>query len=104
MNVTGEWAGQWLSGNGTDGGALSLSLTQDGAMVSGTAGFTGFPCFTGGVVSGVVSENRLDGSLTAGSIRIDVDATVTGNTMNGSYDVVEAGACTGDTGTFSAAR
>jgi hypothetical protein len=83
---------------------MFLSLTQAGSMVSGQLTFTGSLCFSGGQISGVVSGNTLSGSLRAGSIRVDIDATITGNRMNGTYDTVNAGACTGDTGTFSAAR
>ncbi len=80
-----------------------VSLWQTDATVTGELSFTGSVCFAGGEFSGVVSGRRLRGSLTAGNIRVDVDATVTGNQMNGTYAAVNAGACTGDTGTFSVA-
>jgi hypothetical protein len=51
-----------------------------------------------------VSGDTLAGSLTAGDIRVDVKATITGSAMNGTYDAIYAGECSGDTGTFSATR
>lgn len=105
VNVSGNWSGSWLSSNGVSGGAITfLPLMQNGSMLSGQINFTGSPCFSGGALSGVVSGSGFTGSLTAGSIRVDVDGTVTGNQMNGTYDTVNAGACTGDTGTFTASR
>jgi len=77
---------------------------QGDAEVTGQISFTNSPCFSGGDLSGQVSGNRLTGSLTAGSIRVDFDGTVTGDQLNGTYDTINAGACTGDTGTFSVSR
>jgi hypothetical protein len=44
------------------------------------------------------------GDLSADGIDVKLSATVTGTQMSGgSYNMISAGACTGDTGTFSAA-
>lgn len=105
VNVSGTWSGSWLSDNGVDGGNVTfVSLSQIDSMVTGEVSFTGSPCFSGAALSGVISGETLTGSLRAGSIQVDVDATVTGDQMNGTYDTVNAGACTGDTGMFSATR
>lgn len=105
VDVTGTRSGTWRSGYGVDGGNIEFeSPSQNGAMVTGEASFTTSPCSSGGALSGVVSGNDLTASLTAGSIRVDADATIAGNQMNGTYDTVSAGACTGGTGTFSATR
>jgi hypothetical protein len=43
------------------------------------------------------------GALSGGGIDVKLSARITGTQMSsGSYNMVSAGACTGDTGTFSA--
>jgi hypothetical protein len=71
--------------------------------VNGQVSFGGSPCFSGGAISGSICGDTFTGALSAGGIDVKLSATVTGTQMNGSYNTVSAGACTGDTGTFSAA-
>lgn len=105
VDVTGSYTGRWESSDGNGGGAIQfLSLVQSAGAVSGQLSFSNSPCFSGGAVSGVVSGDQFSGSLTAGNIRVDFEATVTGNQMNGTYDTVNAGACTGNQGTFTASK
>jgi len=52
VDVTGQWTGAWVSSDGSSGGNLSLSLTQNASAVSGSATFSNTPCFSGGSVSG----------------------------------------------------
>lgn len=111
VNVTGNWSGSWRSSTRVEyaGNITFLPLTQTGSMLSGQIRFTGslvVSCFSGGAlsVSGVLSGNSFTASLTAGGIRVDVDGSVTGNQMSGTYTVNAGGVCTGDTGTFSASR
>jgi hypothetical protein len=73
-------------------------------QVSGTLSFSGSPCFSNGDVAGSLSGDQLSASITAGRIQITIDAVVTSSQMSGTYDVVSAGACTGDNGTFTATR
>ena len=104
VDVTGTWSGTWLSSHGM-GGAMSCALTQTGGHVSGTITIGGSPCFSAGNISGTVSANNLDtGALFGGNIEVDFAGTVVGNDMSGSYTTVQAGACTGDTGTWQASR
>jgi parallel beta-helix repeat protein len=100
-SVAGEWNGAWLSANGIDNGAFSLSLNQSGASVGGQASFDGSSCFSGGVFSGSVSGAALHGSVADAVVRVTVDASITGSAMNGTYSVPSGGACTGDSGTFA---
>lgn len=52
-----------------------------------------------------VSGNRIStGAFFSGDSRVDFDGTMVGNRISGSCDAVRAGACTGDTGTFSLDR
>ena len=104
VNITGTWSGTWQSGGGGGGNLTFVSLLQTDSMVTGSVSFTGSPCFSGGAVSGEVCGDTFIGSLRAGNISVDFDVTVTGDQMNGTYDVDNAGACTGDTGTISATR
>lgn len=105
VNVTGNWSGSWNSGNGIDGGAVSLALTQNGSDFSGTITISGSPCFSAGNISGTVSGNNItSGAVFTGSLRVDFDGTVVGNDINGSYAVINGGACTGDSGTWMASK
>ena len=105
VNLDGTWSGTWLSSNGINTGQLGLNLSQSGASVTGTASFPGGTCFTGGNVSGTVSANNIKGGLvSAGNLRIEFGATVVSNTLNGDYNVIQGGACTGDTGTWKVTR
>ena len=104
VDITGTWTGSWFSSNGVDGGAATLSASQSGANVTGSASLSGSPCLASGAFSGNVSGNTANGSLTAGGTRIDIAMTVTGNSASGTYNAVSAGACTGDTGTISLTR
>ncbi len=107
-DVAGTWVGEWASSNGVDGGVIGLSLTQTGATFVGTAVFGSSPCFSGGTVSdGDVSGWRVTGSLISGGARVDFAGTVSGTSheiLTGTYRIVSAGFCTGDTGTISLAR
>jgi len=102
VSVTGSWSGTWRSQNGVDAGTMSFLLNQNGTALEGEFAVGGSPCWSGGTVSGNVCGDTISGSLSAGGIRVDVAATVTGTQMNGTYNAVSAGACSGDTGTFSA--
>jgi len=104
VDVTGSWAGTWLSETGM-GGDVTAVLTQAGADVDGTMTISGSPCFSVGNVSGTVSGNRVStGAMFSGDTRVNFEGTVVGDQISGSYDTVRAGACTGDTGTFSLTR
>lgn len=81
-----------------------MQLAQSGSSVSGTTLVQNSPCLSNGDVSGSVSGDELSGAMTAGGISITFDTTVQGAQMSGTYDAVSAGACTGDTGTFTATR
>ena len=100
VDVTGDWSGSWNSQNGAGGGFADLSVVQNDASVTGSIIFTGSPCFTVASVSGTVSGNDATGSMTAGRIRVDIELTVIGSQASGTYNVVNAGICTGDTGTI----
>jgi len=104
VNVTGSWTGSWLSTTGM-GGDVAATLTQTGADVEGTMTIDGSPCFSVGNVSGTVSGNRIStGAFFSGDLRVNFDGTVVGEGISGCYEAVRAGACTGDTGTFSLDR
>jgi hypothetical protein len=60
------------------------------------------PCVSNGDVSATLNGSTFTATVTAGGIEITFSGALTGNQINGTYDVVSAGACTGDTGTFSA--
>jgi hypothetical protein len=101
--VTGTWTGQWLSHDGI-GGAATMQLTPGGDGLTGSISFTNSPCFSSGAVSATLDGEDVVATITAGAIDVTITATITGTQMSGTYDAVSAGACTGDTGTFSATR
>jgi hypothetical protein len=101
--ATGTWTGQWLSHDGI-GGSATLQLAPGSDGLTGSISFTNSPCFSSGAVSATLDGENVVATITAGSINVTIDATITGSQMSGTYDAVSAGACTGDTGTFSASR
>lgn len=101
--VSGAWSGTWLSSTGV-GGGISSRLTQTGGDVTGEVSFTNSFCFSGGTFTATIDGDQLAGSLRAGSIEVRMTATVTSASVDGTYLTVNAGACTGDTGTFSFRR
>jgi hypothetical protein len=101
--VSGTWTGQWLSHDGI-GGSATMQLTPSGDGLTGSITFTNSPCFSSGAVSATVDGENVVATITAGAIDVTIDATITGTQMSGTYDAISAGACTGDTGTFSATQ
>ena len=103
VDVSGTWNATWTSVSGQVGHG-SMQLTQEGASISGTTLVQNSPCLANADVSGSLSGDELSGAMTAGGMSITFDSTVQGAQMSGTYDAVSAGACTGDTGTFTATR
>jgi hypothetical protein len=101
--LAGTWTGEWRSVTGV-GGAATMNLTATSDGVSGTISFTGSPCFASGAIYGTVSGGNFDGAITAGTIDVSLSGTITGSQWSGTYDALSAGACTGDTGTFTASH
>lgn len=104
VDVTGNWAGSWLSKNGS-AGSLSIAFTQTGATLSGTVSLGGSSCFSAGNISGTVSGNNIiSAGVFSGSLRVDFDGTAANNQISGSYNVENGGACTSDTGTWTVSK
>jgi hypothetical protein len=102
-DLSGAWSGKWLSRTGV-GGATTSTFTQNGSAVDGEFHFTGSPCFSAARFTGSVSGSELSGTATAGAIRVQISATITSSSLDGTYVVLEAGACSTDTGTFTSKR
>ena len=102
-DLSGKWTGRWTSQT-TVSGSFDVTMRQNGSGLDGDLHFSGSPCFSGGRFAGTMNGRNFSGSVTAGSIRIDMSGTLTGNTYDGTYSSVSAGACTGDSGTFTATR
>jgi hypothetical protein len=107
IDATGTWTGSWQSSNGINSGQLDVTITQTGNTITGSISFTGSPCFAGGPLTGFVNGANITGMLSAGGIQVNIAGAVSGVTqddLNGTYNVVSAGACTGDTGTATLVR
>jgi hypothetical protein len=104
VKLTGHWDGNWSSAKGLGEGSISFfSIVQSGSAVKGQVSFGRSLCISGGAVSGSICGDTFTGALSADGIEVKLSATVTGTQMSsGSYNMVSAGACTGDTGIFSA--
>jgi hypothetical protein len=98
----GTWTGTWLDGNVQ--GDITFTLSGSNGTLSGSVSFTNSPCFASGAVTGTYSGDSLNGEITAGAIAVTITGTATGDQMSGTFDAVSAGACTGDTGTFTASQ
>jgi len=103
VDVTGTWNGTWMSSSGV-GGAVTMTLSQDGSTVTGPGNFIDSTCFADGVVSGSLIGNFFSGQLTAGAISVDITGAVADG-FSGAYIVPPGGTCTtGDFGTFELTR
>ncbi len=101
-NVAGNWTGTWASNKVLASGTISATITQSGTTFSGSMILTGSPCFSNGAISGGTFSGDTVSWISPGIVNFT--GTVSGNTINGSYFVTLAGACYGDTGTFSVTR
>jgi hypothetical protein len=99
-DLSGNWIGTW-SGGGANG-TVTESLTQSGDTVTGTAAFTGSPCWNAAQLSLVVAGDDLSGSGWAGMIGGQISATWTTDHIDGTFELLSL-ACTG-TGTFALDR
>jgi hypothetical protein len=110
----GEWSGSWSS-NGGGGGDLSAVISQSGTSLSGTLTIRGTDCtghrdFEGLELTGTVTGDTasFDVSATCPSdnsfneLRY-TNATLSGNTMSGDYEVYSDGEFW-DSGTFTLTR
>ena len=117
FDLTGTWSGTWTASTG-ESETFSCELVQDRptegggspASVFGTATLDGSPCFdllsvdVGFHPGGFATSPYFYGWFTADSVTIEVFAGVTldSESFGGTYEVIEGGACTGETGTFEA--
>jgi hypothetical protein len=102
-NLSGTWKGTWMSSRGASGTSTSV-FEQQGSEVDGEFHFTGSPCFAGATFHGTLRGSELTGTARAGGIAVELQATVTSSSLDGTYSALQAGACSGDTGTFTAQR
>jgi hypothetical protein len=66
--------------------------------------FTGSPCFAAAKFEGTILGSDLTGTARAGAITVTMSATITSGSIDGTYSVGQAGACSNDTGTFTSQR
>ncbi len=101
LDLSGNWSGDWQSSQAGGGGSLAAALTQSDTIVTGTLELSGSPCFSGGTLSGTLTQAQWSTSMwVAGGGRVDLTGSVDDPVITGSYQVVSGGMCTGDTGTF----
>jgi tetratricopeptide (TPR) repeat protein len=102
-DLSGTWRGTWTGQDGI--GEATLTLTQTGTAVNGTASITGDQCLSSGTVTGTVSGTDVSMTIQSGSETVSVNAAAdtTAMTMNGSWNYVASVSpdCAGDTGTFA---
>jgi hypothetical protein len=106
VSFAGNWEGTWASSRVNAGGVFLASISQNGASISGTAAFSGSPCFVGLQLSGNVSGGSFAFTGSSGGIpRVTVSGSVSGNAMSGNYTVLASGTpCDGDRGGVNAAK
>jgi len=102
-DLTGDWQGTWSS-QASAGGVMATSFLVHSGNVTGTVSFSGSPCFDTADVALVAANGTISGSATAGAIELDLSAHWVEDHLEGTYEAICAGACTGDTGTFTLQR
>jgi hypothetical protein len=103
VNLSGTWNGRWTSVTGVSG-ATTSTFVQNGSTVTGEFRFTGSPCFAAAKFEGTIVGSDLTGTARAGGIVVTMSGTVTSGSIDGTYSVGQAGACSNDTGTFTSQR
>ena len=105
-SLTGNWTGTWQSSYYSESGSVSFQITQSGTALSGTMTITNsgdchgtytYP-ITGSVSGSSVSFSG-SGTVCSSSGSASFNASVSGNTMSGTYTTYENGSAT-DTGTI----
>jgi hypothetical protein len=101
VDVTGEYVGTSHSDHG-GGSPISVTLSQAAAAVTGSLSVTGSPCFSHLSFAGMLAGRSLCGSFTDASTCLNIQGTVDGTALNGTY-VIEVGiaSCVNDTGLFT---
>jgi hypothetical protein len=105
--VTGTWVGAIRSTYFGGEESLTLSLTQVGTTVTGTVQIAplGFCGETGKIaISGEVNKQQATLRFVVVGIETRLLASVSGNTMSGSWTSTEAGGCARAVGTWEASR
>jgi hypothetical protein len=104
-DVSGSWSGNWNSADKVSGGSVSANFEQSGTSFSGSVTIGGSPCISNGSVSGTISGSDISFGVVSGASTITFTATVTLDSMNGTYKVLDTtGFCAGDIGAFSMTR
>jgi hypothetical protein len=87
------------------GGAVTFAIAQDGNALSGTASMTNSTCLENAKLTGTVNGDDVLIDVTSGDTHATVHLTITGpDQIDGTYDAVSAGLCSGDTGIVDATR
>jgi hypothetical protein len=105
LDLTGDWRGTWLDTTDGSSSEVVLSLTQAGSSVSGSASIADSGgCISQGNISGSLSGNTVDMTITSGGESVTIDAVVNAEarTLNGTwYYSTSALGCEGSEGDFS---
>jgi hypothetical protein len=103
-SLAGTWGGTWKSNSGV-GGTVSMTITQNGNALSGTASMTNSTCLENAKLDGTISGDDVMIDVTSGDTKASVHLTVTApGQIDGTYDAVSAGICSGDTGIVDITR
>lgn len=86
-DLTGNWSGSWTCPEGEiKNGKMHGNIQQSGSKITGQWTMQGtVEGDISGPLSGNLSGNTLVGDITAGSAKIHIDCTFSGNTANGNY-------------------
>jgi hypothetical protein len=103
-SLAGTWSGTWQSNRG-QGGTISMTIAQNGNALSGTASMTNSTCLEAAALDGTVNGDDVLIDVTSGDTKASVHLTVTApGQIDGTYDAISAGLCTGDTGIVDVTR
>ncbi len=82
-----------------------MTIAQAGDTLSGTATMTNSTCLEAAKLDGTVNGDDVLINVTSGDTKASVHLTVTTpDQIDGTYDAISAGICSGDTGIVDATR
>lgn len=97
-SLAGSWTGSWKSNSGV-GGTVTMQITQTGSTLSGTGSLTNSTCLENAKLDGTVNGDDVLIDVTSGDTKASAHFTMTApGQLDGTYDAISAGICSGDHG------
>lgn len=100
LDVSGLWAGNFTSDDGTSTGPIQLALFQNQDQLAGNGEWSQAPCLVPGSLSGSVNATSISASMGMVGGTISFSGHATNEQLGGTYSFVGSGECPSHNGTW----